>query len=205
MQDVYVVTHPEATHHRDGLVGGWFDSELTETGLGAATGIAGHLRSLIPSDSSVALFSSDLKRTMQTAEAIGSEFQVAVTAMPELREKSYGEAEGREQAWLDARFHFPPASGDRMNHDEGVEGAETREQLGRRVFAGTDSIIAAPGAHKVIVTHGFATTFVIARWIGMPLEACGYVNFAVGSGSITHLREDDSFHNRYVFDLGIVP
>ena len=32
MTRVFLVTHTEATHHVDGLVGGWFDSELTARG-----------------------------------------------------------------------------------------------------------------------------------------------------------------------------
>ena len=30
MKHLYVVTHPQATHHTEGVVGGWYDSELTE-------------------------------------------------------------------------------------------------------------------------------------------------------------------------------
>jgi broad specificity phosphatase PhoE len=49
MRTVYVVTHPEATHHVDGLVGGWSDSDLTDKGLAHAERIAeclaGELRS----------------------------------------------------------------------------------------------------------------------------------------------------------------
>lgn len=29
MRTVFVVTHPEATHHVEDRVGGWFDSQLT--------------------------------------------------------------------------------------------------------------------------------------------------------------------------------
>ncbi len=36
----------------------------------------------------------------------------------------------------------------------------------------------------------------------MPIEALGYVNFPVASGSMTVLREDDYFHNREVVSLG---
>ena len=32
MKNIYVVTHAEATHHIEGLVGGWYDSELTPLG-----------------------------------------------------------------------------------------------------------------------------------------------------------------------------
>lgn len=37
---VFVVTHPEATHHVEGLVGGWHDSDLTPRGLKDADTIA---------------------------------------------------------------------------------------------------------------------------------------------------------------------
>jgi hypothetical protein len=30
IKDIHIVTHAEATHYVDGLVGGWFDSDLTE-------------------------------------------------------------------------------------------------------------------------------------------------------------------------------
>lgn len=33
---IYVVTHPGATHHCEGLVGGWYDSDLTAKGLADA-------------------------------------------------------------------------------------------------------------------------------------------------------------------------
>lgn len=72
-----------------------------------------------------------------------------------------------------------------------------------------DGIIARPAELQIIVTHGFALTFVaaawiVAAWIGMPLEAVGFVNFTVPSGSITHLRQDNYWCNRAVTSLGDV-
>lgn len=119
-----------------------------------------------------------------------------------LREKSYGEAEGKPQAWLDQRFAPPPAVGDRMGHDEGVPGAETKLAFAQRVYAAMDAILESCCEHRVIVTHGYAVTFVLASWIRMPIESLGYVNFLAASGSITVLREDDYFHNRQVVSLG---
>lgn len=205
MRDLYVVTHPEATHHLDGLVGGWFDSDLTLAGQQAAERIAARLRDLIPEETEVGVFSSDLRRTMQTAARISQVLATPVTATADLREKSYGAAEGREQSWLDARFVPVPATGERMEHDEGIEGSETKGQMTQRIFNAVDAILASPEEHLVVVTHGFAGTFAIARWIGIPLESCGYVNFGLSSGSISHLREDDFFHNRAVLRLNEVP
>ena len=201
MRRLYVVTHPEAAHHLSGEVGGWSDTALTERGLRQADAVAARIRELVPADAGVELHSSDLTRTVQTAEVIGARLGVRPALLPGLREKSYGVAEGRPQAWLDARFVPPPPTGDRMDHAEGIEGAETRREFAVRVYAAMDSILAGPGAHHVVVTHGFALTFVVCAWIGMPLESVGHVNFRSTSGGITLLEEDDFFANRSVVRL----
>ncbi|MBM6591162.1 histidine phosphatase family protein [Brevibacterium sp. RIT 803] len=214
---LFVVTHPESQHHVDGLVGGWFDSELSDRGREQALLIAAEVRRRIPGDTSTQVFSSDLRRTWSTAEAIAESVGADAEAVPELREKSYGIAEGREQSWLDERFVFPPKPSDaaavgggteasfgggaldhggRLDHFEGIEGAETRRQLGERVYAAMEFVLAQPARHQIVVTHGFAHTFVIARWLELPLESMGWATFAATSGCITELVEDDVFGNR---------
>ncbi|WP_246257359.1 histidine phosphatase family protein [Amycolatopsis anabasis] len=202
VRTLHVVTHPEATHHVDRVVGGWHDSRLTPAGARAAAAIAESLRSRVPEDADVELFSSDLRRTLQTATVVGDLFGVRPVVDRRLREKSYGEAEGRPQEWLDQRFVPPPPVGDRMRHHEGVPGAETKAAFAQRVYAALDAILERPRAHQIIVTHGGALTFVVASWIGMPIDSVGYVNFRVASGSITVLREDGYFRNREVASLG---
>lgn len=201
MRRLYVVTHPEAEHHLTDRVGGWFDSVLTERGLEQAGAVAARVRELVPADAAVELYSSDLRRTVQTAQAIGGRLGVEPVLLPGLREKSYGEAEGRPQAWLDARFVPPPPTGDRMTHAEGIAGAETREVFGTRVYAALEQVLSSPAEHQVVVTHGFALTFVVAAWIGMPLASAGSVNFRSTSGGLTLLEQDDFFTNRSVVRL----
>ncbi|OXM51609.1 histidine phosphatase family protein [Amycolatopsis thailandensis] len=199
MRTVYVVTHPEATHHVDRVVGGWFDSELTPDGERAAAAVAESLRAKVPDD--VELYASDLRRTARTAEVIGERFGVTPVLDRRLREKSYGEAGGKPQEWLDTRFVPPPAVGERLSHDEGIPGAETKGAMAARVYAAMESILESRCEHQIVVTHGGALTFVIAAWIRMPLEAAGYVDFRGSPGSVTVLREDDYFHNRQVVTL----
>ncbi|UUI65484.1 histidine phosphatase family protein [Cellulomonas wangsupingiae] len=105
---VTVVTHPEATHHVEGLVGGQFDSALTPRGERQAAAIAAALHARIDGSARVGLVASDLRRTRRTAEIIGAVLGVEAALDPRLREKSYGEAGGRPQAWLDARLVPPP-------------------------------------------------------------------------------------------------
>ncbi|SPF06729.1 histidine phosphatase family protein [Streptomyces sp. MA5143a] len=202
MRNIYVVTHPEASHHVDGLVGGWHDSDLTAKGRKDAAAIARALRDSIPAGADVDVTASDLLRTRSTAEEIAGRFDVTPVWDARLREKSYGEAEGRPQEWLDKRFLPPPATGNRMDHHEGVEGAETKTAFAMRVYAAMDDVLRLDAEHQIVVTHGFALTFVVAAWSRLPVESLGYINFRAPSGSITHLREDDFFHNRQLVHLG---
>ena len=202
MRTVHVVTHPEATHHVDRVVGGWHDSDLTPAGVRAAGAIASALRSAIPAGARPEVITSDLTRTRRTADAVAEALGVRPMVDRRLRELSYGEAGGRPKAWLDERFVAPPADGNRLDHDCGIRGAETIRTLATRVYTAVDELLARPREHQVVVTHGFAMTFVVARWIGMPVESVGRVLFSVPAGSITTLREDDLFHDRALISLG---
>ena len=204
MRTLYVVVHPEATHHVEQVVGGWYDSPLTMRGLAAARSIAAALRSVIPADTDVELFSSDLERARQTASAIGAAVGSAAVLMPGLREKSYGDAEGKPRSWLDERFVPPPAVGDRLHHDEGIPGSETKAAFAARIYATVEAILERDCEHQIVVTHGFALTFIVASWIGMPIASAGHVNVRAPSGSITELHDDDVFHNRTIVALADV-
>lgn len=179
-------------------MGGWYDSELTELGLVQAGAIAQRLGDLIPAFVPTEIHSSDLLRTLQTAEVIARQFDLPVQTTPDLREKSYGEAEGQPQAWLEARFVYPPRSGNRLDHDEGLAGAESRREFASRIYRAMDRIMAGSCPCQIVVTHGGALTFVVAAWIGMPLEATSYFAVKSTSGGITHLTEDNAFHNRII-------
>ena len=201
MRNLYVVTHPQSTHHTDGRVGGWFDSALTELGLVQAARMAQRIREHLPEDAPTEIYSSDLRRAYQTAEAIAHRLRTPIRTTPDLREISYGAAGGQPQSWLGERFVYPPRVGNRLDHCYGIPGAETRREFATRLYRAMDRILASPCPYQVVVTHGFALTFVVAAWIEMPLNAAGAIAVASTSGGITHLREDDAFHNRGVVTL----
>ena len=199
MRKVAVVVHAEARHHVDRLVGGWYDSSLTEHGREQARQVGLALRRVFPM-LHVPIVSSDLKRARQTAEIIGEALQSAVVLDPRLRELSYGIAEGRPQSWLAERIVPVPTCGSRIDHRV-CEGAESRRDLATRMYAALDEVVASDIKDIIIVTHGFAATFVIAYWIGLPIEKADYVNFTVSPASLSLLVEDDVFMNRSVQSL----
>lgn len=80
---------------------------------------------------------SDLQCAVRTAEEVAEPFGVKPILYRRLREKSYGEG-GKPQECLDWRFVPSPVVGSRMDHDEGVEGSETKAAWAQRICTATD-------------------------------------------------------------------
>jgi probable phosphoglycerate mutase len=201
MKDIYVVTHTQSHHHVEGLVGGWHDSSLTDHGRAQARLVAARLQATLKDVAPIEVYASDLLRAEETAAIIAAALGVAAQTTADLRERSLGEAGGKPQAWLAGRVIPPPKTGNRLDHRDGVPGAESKREFLTRIYRAMDRMIQSPCPTQVIVTHGFALTFVVAAWVKMPMEAAGYVNFRSSPGGLTHLREDDEFFNRSVMSL----
>lgn len=202
MRNLFVVTHAQSIHHIEKKVGGWYDTGLTEKGRRDAAAIAAALAHKV-ADEEVEIYSSDLQRASQTADAIANRLGQTVTTTKALREISYGVAEGRPQEWLDARY-TPAPDNDRLDHRGNIEEAESRRDVARRVYPFMEAMLQRECQTQIIVTHGFTFSLVIAAWMQIPVEACGFMNFAAPSGSITHLRQDDFFRNRAMISLADV-
>jgi probable phosphoglycerate mutase len=196
MRNVYLVTHAQSIHHIEGRVGGWYDTSLTEMGRKQAEKTGRYLESVIESQN-VELFSSDLKRAAETGKIIGRHLQRDLSLDIRLREMSYGDAEGKPQSWFKTRMKPQPEDGDRLNHRI-YPGAESRREIGERITAAMNDII-KKGAHDtVIVSHGFASSFIIMAWMNIPVSHMDYCNFPATPSSITLLQENDIFGNREV-------
>lgn len=130
MRNIFIVTHPEATHAAEGLVGGWYDSSLTDHGAHDAERIADRLVTLMPGVGAVQLATSDLSRAQQTAAPIGRAFGLSPVIDSDLRERSYGDAEGRAPGTT--VFLPPPLNSGRMDHHPGTPGTETRREWAAR-------------------------------------------------------------------------
>lgn len=142
------------------------------------------------------IVTSDLERARETAERIAARFGAGITETGDLREMSYGSAEGKPQAWLDERF-TPAPEDNRLDH-RSIEDGETKREFMTRIYRGMDAIFDSEAPTQIVVTHGFAMTFVVAAWVGMPLESAGLINLRATPGGITHLHENDYFRNRGV-------
>jgi 2,3-bisphosphoglycerate-dependent phosphoglycerate mutase len=192
MKEFFIVTHTQATHHVDRLVGGWYDSSLTEKGKADAAACSRRLVEL--ELQTVSIYSSDLARTRQTAQVLSDYLKSEIFLDPRLREMSFGSAEGLSQD--DVGCVILSSDGDNRLDFRNAYDGETKRELASRLYEVMQEIVQEDRA--IIVTHGYATTFLIACWIGMPIDSVGYVNFRVRPGSITCLVQDDVHSNRAV-------
>lgn len=199
MRNLFIVTHTQSIHHTENKVGGWYDTGLTHRGEIDAAIVADHLYAMI-GVTPIEIHSSDLLRASQTADIIANRFFCAVKTTSDLREISYGAAGGKPQSWLRARY-WPAPEHEKLDHRGGIEDGESRREIATRIYRAMDEIIASRCPTQIVVTHGFALTFVVAAWIKMPIEAVGFVSFPAKSGSITHLQEDDYWGSRAVLRL----
>lgn len=194
MRNIYLVTHAQSIHHVEKRVGGWYDTSLTELGRRQAEKTGAFLRSVINSRD-VALYSSDLKRAAETAEIIGRRINKRTKLDPRLREMSYGDAEGKPQSWFKNRIKPQPEDGDRLNHRV-YNGAESRFEVAERITDALTDILRKDANDTVIVSHGFASTFIIMAWMNVPPTNMDYCSFPAKPSTVTLLHEDDLFGSR---------
>jgi len=184
---LYLVRHGQTAWNADGRAQGHSDVELDETGLAQAL----ILREALLSASAKRVFSSDLKRCVQTAaplaEAIGQE----VLQREALRERTFGVLEGKH--YTDLRFWFQAEA-----RAQGLSEFELRPDEGESVkdvwkrLAPVDREINRGSENTVVVAHGGTCALLLARLINASVESSR--SFRFENASITELvRRPDGF------------
>ncbi len=152
MTTIYMVRHGKTEWNEKGIIQGHSDSPLTKEGKEQAKELAQRFKN-IKFDY---VFSSDLGRSMQTAEIINEEHKLSIKATELLRERTYGEVEGKPsynfKKWddmikdLSDEEHYVFKFKDNIESDEEIY---TRFLTFIREVA-----IIEPGKTILVVSHG---------------------------------------------------
>lgn len=187
MQELILVRHGQSVHHIEGLTGGWTNTPLTELGRQQAKLTGQELKELLP-NSSVAFYSSDLERALQTAQIIGSILEISPIAEEALRELHWGIAVDMtlEEARKLERKRTEPLL-DWVPFPE----AESWRMLHERITPFLEKLDRAEPGTVLIVSHGNAIEECIFWWLEFPLELRRKLSFVVAPCSITHLCTND--------------
>ena len=148
---VIAVRHGETAWNAETRLQGQLDIPLNTRGLEQARRVA---RALLH-DAPDHLYSSDLARARQTAEAIGEATGLAVQTDPGLRERCFGVLEGSTYAEVESRW---PQEALRWRQRDGTWGPQGGETLcafyDRSVAAFSALACRHPGQCVVVVAHG---------------------------------------------------
>ena len=157
MTQFFIVRHGETLWNREHRIQGQGNSELSPVGLRQAVAAA---QRLAPAGC-VRLVSSDLGRTVQTAEPIAKASGLQLETDGRLRERAFGVFEGSTPEQIRARYPQEHARWQARVPDFVIPGGESLMQLQTRVRACVDALAAEAAAGSsgntrklIIVTHG---------------------------------------------------
>ena len=148
---VIAIRHGETAWNVDGRIQGQLDIPLNETGRWQA-----HRLALAVAEEGIdAVYSSDLLRAWQTAQAVAHGTRRAIVADTGLRERGFGIFEGLTFDEIARRWPEQSQRWRRRDPEFGAEGGEVlRDFYARSVATATRLASAHPGQTIALVAHG---------------------------------------------------
>lgn len=163
MMRLLLVRHGETEWNREGRYQGHTDVELSTTGLWQAERLCDRLAE----QRIDAVYSSDLKRALQTAQIITSKHNLAVIPCKELREIDFGELEG--MTFDEIQRHYPDWGG--MSSDVSLPRGENLSQLTARIELFVSRLVEHSGDRIVlVVAHGGSLQVLVCILLGIGIE-----------------------------------
>ena len=184
MKTIITIQHTQSVHHTNGMVGSWTDWELSELGKKQAENIGKNLAKELSAEYKI--YSSDLARAAQTAEAVGKYLGVEPILKTELRERDLGEAVGHSVRWLREHMEKPERSVD----DRLFPSAESRRDEWKRLEPFFDEITSNSEEYIIIVSHGDLLSVFNAMWLGLPVESLEKSELFGVAGGVSFLFEN---------------
>lgn len=187
---IVLVRHGETDWNRERRFQGHADISLNEAGRRQAEALA----DLLADESFGAVYSSPLRRAVETAEIVTARLGIAFEASDGLMEVDVGSWSGLTTTEVEQQF---PDGFSRWTESRsgGWTGGETYDELGARVVAELLAVAERhPGERVLAVTHGGPIRSVLAAAAGLSfdsgrtkigfVENCAVVRIAIREGVI---------------------
>lgn len=148
---ILAVRHGETAWNRDTRIQGHTDIDLNEHGRWQAARLGAALRE----EPIAAIYSSDLKRARDTAQAVADGHGLPIHTHIGLRERGFGRFEGHTWDELALRYPAETLAWRKRMPDFAPPGGETLVQLRDRVVAAVDELARQHlGEQILLVAHG---------------------------------------------------
>ncbi|MEI7986039.1 MAG: histidine phosphatase family protein [Armatimonadota bacterium] len=180
---LYLIRHGRTNNNLEQVTQGWTDTDLDELGKVQAKAVANYFEP-IPLQH---IFSSDLKRSYETAVPTGELKSIEIEKTALLRERSLGQLENAPMSELRRAFEEEIARTGEDRCKVRPKGVESAYDVLDRVskFA---SLIPVDQGNVAVFTHGMTQECLLCHLIGAPVESSRSFNF--NNASITALLWD---------------
>jgi len=187
MKFIITIQHTQSVHHTNGMVGSWTDWDLTEKGKAQAERIGRNLKKHFP-DRQWTMFSSDLKRAAQTAEAVGNELEVEPVFETALRERNLGRCVGKSVQWMRENMEKQEVTVDDRMFSDG----ESRRDEWNRLKPFFEQVMESDAENIILVSHGDLLSVFNAMFLRLPVEQLQQTElFGMAGGVSVMIVQDD--------------
>lgn len=198
-----VIRHGETDWNREGRIQGQIDIPLNETGRAQALAMAFNSAHY----SFCAVYSSDLSRAVDTAQALAEREELDVIQLPQLRERHYGIFQGVSKTEAPAKYPKAFALYEARDVHYPFESGESLTEFAARVIDIFDwlvkhqtnqqfAVVCHAGVLDVLYRHATGRPLDTARDFHIPNSA---LNWFHHDGNRWHLdRWDDHHHVKHV-------
>lgn len=158
MTEILLARHGETDWNRAGRFQGRADPPLNDLGRRQAVELAATLAG----EEAAAVYTSPLRRALQTAEVVAAQHRLTPVAVDGLCEVDVGSWQGLTRPEVEQRF--PEQYRRWLDYGQGWDDGETYEQMGTRVVTALEQLAAQREGERIIaVTHGGPIRAAIAR------------------------------------------
>lgn len=180
-----LVRHGETAWNRERRIQGCrSDTELSVRGKDQAEKIALSLKG----QKITAIYSSSLKRAMDTARVVARACGLEVRVIPELEEIDAGELEGLSEKKLEGRYREFWEEWKMGNPFLHLPGGESLDELQRRAWRAIERITEKHSDGLVVViSHFFAILTIICQALGLDLRHMRYLRQDLAAINILEL------------------
>ncbi|NOX97436.1 MAG: histidine phosphatase family protein [Nitrospirae bacterium] len=164
MTKLILVRHGETDWNRENRIQGWLDIPLNEEGLKQAEKLAEELSEM----KIEAVYSSPLKRALQTAEVVADKHHLAVRKISALREINQGKWQGLLVSEAKKRYRKLYPHWQREPFEVRPPEGERLEEVSRRVRKACRKIVDNhPQETVCLVTHKVAAALIKCHYLGL--------------------------------------
>jgi broad specificity phosphatase PhoE len=179
MAEIILARHGATEWNVEEVFRGRIDVELNETGIKQAELLAEYL-----TDSKIdAVYSSPLKRALDTAEIIASHHKLDVEIAPGLIDLDYGKWQGLPHQEVKDKYRELYAEWIKSPHRVKMPAGESLSDVRERAIGVVDKVIAKYEGTVVLVSHRVVNKVLICTLLG--LDNSYFWNIKLDTGGIT--------------------